>query len=98
MSMFDDPFDPDSRLTRGCECGHHASAAEHAAAAPSPTDPDALASRTVDAAVMRALIPHEPTRRRFLRAVGASTALAAISQFFPLGAARGAFAPGHGPI
>jgi nitrate/nitrite transport system substrate-binding protein len=96
--MFNDPFDPDSTLTPGCSCGHHASEAEHAADAAAGADADALASRTVDAAVMRALIPHESTRRRFLRAVGANTALAAVAQFFPLAAAREAFAQGKGGI
>jgi nitrate/nitrite transport system substrate-binding protein len=97
MSMFNDPFDPDSRLAPGCSCGHHADAAEHAGdalAGVGATDVDYLSSRTVDAAVMRALFPHEPTRRRFLKAVGANTALAAVAQFFPLGTAREAFAQG----
>ena len=47
---------------------------------------------------MRALFPHDATRRRFLRAVGANTALAAVAQFFPLAAAREAFAQGKGQI
>ena len=101
MSMFNDPFDPDSRLTSGCGCGRHASAAEHAAdpaAGTGSIDLDALSSRTVDTAVMRALFPHESTRRRFLRAVGANTALAAVAQLFPLAAAREAFAQGKGQI
>src|SRR6476659_5845502 len=46
----------------------------------------------MEAAVMRALFPHDELRRRFLRAVGAGTALSAISTFFPLGAAKEAFA------
>src|SRR6202008_5017906 len=33
-----------------------------------------------------ALVPHDDTRRRFLRAVGASTAMAAVSSFVPFGA------------
>lgn len=73
MSMFNDPFDPNARLASGCSCGHHASGADHAAD-PAAADADALASRTVDAAVMRALFPRESNRRRFLRAVGANTA------------------------
>ena len=35
---------------------------------------------------MKALFPSEPLRRRFLRAVGASTARAAIASLLPLGA------------
>ena len=41
---------------------------------------------------MRALFPQDELRRRFLRAVGAGTALSAISTFFPLGMAKEAFA------
>ena len=93
MNGFNDPFDPDVRLSAGCGCGRHASQAEHDAAAPAfAPGSDALQARMVDAAVVRALFPHDETRRRFLRAVGAGTALSAISTFFPLGAAREAFA------
>ena len=53
---------------------------------------DALHARVVESAVMRALFPHDETRRNFLRAVGGTTALAAVSTFFPLGAAKEAFA------
>src|SRR5258706_1136253 len=42
--------------------------------------------RLLEAAVMRALFPDVAARRRFLAAVGASTAGAAISTFFPFGA------------
>src|SRR4051812_6408893 len=84
MSAFDDPFNPDHKL--GCGCGRHASAAAHDAAY--VPDAEVLTARATDAAVMRALFPHDPTRRRFLQAVGASTALAAVEQVFPLGAAR----------
>ena len=44
--------------------------------------------------MVRALFPSDLARRNFLKAVGASTALAAISQFFPLGTATEAFAEG----
>jgi nitrate/nitrite transport system substrate-binding protein len=51
----------------------------------------------VASAVMRAMFPKELGRRTFLRSLGASTALAAISQFFPLKAATEVFAA-PGPI
>jgi nitrate/nitrite transport system substrate-binding protein len=59
MSMFNDPFDPDSRLAPGCSCGHHATRPSTRATRwrRRATDLDALSSRTVDAAVMRALFP-----------------------------------------
>ncbi len=101
MSAFKDPFNPEVKL--GCGCGRHSDQAAHdadtaAATAPASGDTDALASRVVDQAVMRALFPDDGTRRRFLRAVGAGTAMAAIAQFFPLMAAREAFAQGAGQI
>ncbi len=80
MAMFDDPFDGDTRLSKGCSCGKHASEAEHKAA----VEGDALFRRAVEGGVMRALFPHDASRRTFLKAVGTSTAAAAIAQFLPL--------------
>lgn len=98
MSMFSNPFDAKSILAPRCSCGGHGNEAEHAAdLAQQTADSDALGSRVVEAAVMRALIPHDDTRRRFLNAVGASTAMAAVSTFFPLGLAKEAFAQ-KGPL
>ncbi len=83
MSLHD-PFDPNRSLSH-CSCGHHASQGEHDAALASD-DVDALNSRVVQTAVMRALFPHDGERRKFLSAVGASTAWAAISSLVPFGA------------
>ena len=44
------------------------------------------------------MFPRDRARRAFLQSVGASTALAALSQFFPLGTAVEAFAQGAGAI
>jgi hypothetical protein len=99
MSAFEDPFNPQVKLGQGCGCGLHADTAAHdAEVARRSSDPEALAIRAVDQAVMRALFPQDGARRRFLRAVGANTALAAVAQFFPLAAAREAFAQGAGKI
>ncbi len=99
MSAFNDPFDPQVKLGNGCNCGHHATQAEHnAGLANTASDSEALGNRAVESAVMRALFPHDETRRNFLRAVGAGTALAAISTLFPLGAAKEAFAQGAGKL
>src|SRR5207237_10892121 len=51
----------------------------------------------VASAVMRAVFPKDAARRAFLKSVGAATALAAVSQFFPLRTATEAFAEA-GPI
>jgi len=91
-----DPFDPVRVLARGgCSCGGHASQVEHDEAA--TKSHDARLARVVESAVVRALFPEDETRRAFLRAVGASTALAAISQFFPIGTAIEAFAQAATP-
>jgi nitrate/nitrite transport system substrate-binding protein len=88
---FDNPLDANVALGRGgCGCGHHATQAEHDAAIAGSAD--ARLSRVVESAVVRALFPEDHSRRAFLRAVGTSTAIAAISQFFPLGLATEVFA------
>src|SRR5678815_2778743 len=95
MSGFKNPYDPNVELSAGCACGAHATPAEHDAAVEAcslESGSEALHARVVESAVMRALFPHDEMRRRFLRAVGAGTALSAISTFFPLGAAKEAFA------
>ena len=85
MSTFDNPFDPDRRLRAGgCSCGQHVSEAEHEHAAlalrcePQPTE-DKRYEGVVASAVMRAMFPKDVARRAFLKSVGASTALYAIS-------------------
>lgn len=93
MSIYGDPFDPKNRLISACSCGRHGSPEEHAAA-----EGEALGDRVVEQAVVRALFPQDELRRRFLSAVGAGTALAAISALFPLGAAKEAFAQGPGKL
>jgi nitrate/nitrite transport system substrate-binding protein len=101
MSTFDNPFDPKHGLNRsGCACGRHVSQIEHerdAAPALQCTPVESEDKRyegVVASAVMRAVFPHDAARRAFLKSVGASTALAAISQFFPLATATEVFAQG----
>ena len=104
MSTFDDPFNSDRKLSR-CVCGRHRSAAEHDYAeralrcepvAP-PSSDEKRYEGIVASAVMRAAFPQDIARRAFLKSVGASTALAALSQFFPLKTATEVFAQG-GPL
>src|SRR6478752_4306571 len=100
MSSFDNPFDPDRRLARaGCACGAHRSQAEHDAArrqlqCTAVESEDQRYQGVVASAVMRAMFPLDSARRAFLKSVGASTALAALSQFFPLKTATEVFAQG----
>ncbi len=96
MSAFKNPFNPDLRLHRGgCTCGRHDSQEAHDAEV---RGEEAIYSRVVESTVVRALFPEDETRRNFIRAVGAGTALAAIAQFFPLGAAKALASEGAGPI
>ena len=80
MSLHD-PFDPNLRTT-ACNCGHHDSQTEHDA---DLHETEKLNSRVLQSTVMRALFPQDAERRRFLSAVGASTAWAAISSLIPFG-------------
>src|ERR1039457_1236026 len=101
MCTFDDPFDSNSELS-GCVCGQHRSAAEHDRTAPTlrcePIESEEKRYEGVVAsAVMRAIFPEDAARRAFLKSVGAATAVAALSQFFPLKTATEAFAQG-GPL
>jgi len=97
MSTFDDPFDPHRRL-RSCACGRHVNQAEHERdrqlQCVAVEREDKRYEGVVASAVMRAMFPQDAARRAFLKTVGASTALAAISQFFPLKTATEVFAQG----
>ena len=75
------PYDANSSLGR-CTCGAHASQADHdaeAALKARGTNPDTLSQDFVEAALVKALFPQDGMRRRFLQAVGATTAQAAIA-------------------
>jgi len=98
MSIFSNAFDSKTRLR--CSCGAHASEAEHdlqnsRAATMSSDD---IHANVVEQAVVRALFPNDANRRRFLSAVGSSSAIAAISSFLPLASIKDAFAQGSGPL
>src|SRR5258708_2037668 len=86
MSGFKDPFDPVLHLGAGCVCGVHRTQHEHDAALAADDDVESLNRRVIESAVMRALFPRDETRRRFIRAVGVSTAYAAVASAFPFGA------------
>jgi len=102
MSLFDNPFDPKRRLAAGCVCGRHASQevhdAEGLACAPAAESDDKRYESVVASAVMRAMFPKDAARRAFLKSVGASTALAALAQFFPLKSATEVLAQGAGTL
>lgn len=92
MSRYFDPYDANKPLHIGCSCGHHGTQAEHEADTAAAT----LRSRSetaefqqysnefIEASLMKAIFPHDQTRRNFLSAVGKSTAMAAIASVFPV--------------
>jgi nitrate/nitrite transport system substrate-binding protein len=91
-----DPFgayDAERPLLMRCSCGRHASEAEHhgagAAAAElrqrsQALDVEAHSNAFVEAVLVKALFPRDAQRRRFLRAVGRNTAMAAIGSVLPI--------------
>jgi len=88
MSDFPDPYDADRPLMLGCACGRHGSAGEHAAAElRARSESAAFEARSnafVEAALVKALFPQDALRRRFLRAVGRRSAVAAIASLLPI--------------
>ncbi len=98
MAIFDNPLDPNNHASGArCACGRHESQSEH------ERDSEPQLRQTIDSeeqryenvvvsAVMRAVFPQAATRRAFLQSVGAATAAAALSEFFPLKTATEAFA------
>jgi len=80
-----DPYNADRPLMMKCSCGRDHSAADHQA------ETQALSAESysrdfIEATLVKALFPSEPLRRRFLQAVGAGTARAAIASLLPMGA------------
>ncbi|MFW2176375.1 MULTISPECIES: CmpA/NrtA family ABC transporter substrate-binding protein [unclassified Moraxella] len=87
------PFDANKPLHLGCQCGKHANQAEcdHASIeitkfANVRTDSQSEQTTTdmIEAVAVKALFPHEPTRRAFLKSVGTGTAMTAIASLIPL--------------
>ena len=103
MPIDDQPFDPERPLRSGCICGLHRSLAEHddEASRPMVCEPAPSQEKSyegvVASAVMRKVFPKDAARRAFLKSVGASTAVAALAQFFPLKTATEVFAQSAAP-
>jgi nitrate/nitrite transport system substrate-binding protein len=88
MSEFFDPYDADRPLSMHCSCGRHATAGEHAVAElrarSDSAEFEAHSNSFVEATLVKALFPQDALRRRFLRAVGRSSAMAAIASVLPI--------------
>ncbi len=94
------PFDADRPLMLKCSCGADHSEAEHAQerakqlAASGATlelkrrsltdEFEAYSNAFIEATLVKAIFPQDNVRRRFLRAVGKSTAMAAIASVLPV--------------
>ena len=100
MSIFSNPFNHKISLQSRCSCGQHTSEAEHIAAESHALaqQEEALTGRVVEQGILRALFPNDDLRRRFLKAVGTPTAMAAVSSLFPMAMAKEAFAAAPGKL
>src|SRR5260221_1591803 len=78
-----DAYDADRPLLARCACGGEHSSADHQAAH-IPASVEEFSCSFIEAAIVKAIFPHEPTRRAFLRAAGRNTAMAAIASVMPL--------------
>ena len=86
MSNRFNPFDADRPLLMRCHCGREHAPSEHDAAAGPVESVGSYSRDFIEATLVKALLPSEPLRRRFLKAVGANTARAAIASLLPMGA------------
>ncbi len=96
MSEFFSPYDADRPLMLKCSCGRDHTVADHAKniAASSATaelkrrsltsEFEAYSNEFIEATLVKAIFPQDAVRRRFLRAVGKGTAMAAIASVLPV--------------
>ncbi len=105
MTRDTDPYgiyDSDRPLRLGCSCGAHRDASEHAAATlrarSESAEFEAESKAFVEASLMKALFPQDAVRRRFLKAVGRNTAMAAIGSVLPIASLQALAQSGAGAI
>ncbi|WP_430911597.1 CmpA/NrtA family ABC transporter substrate-binding protein [Methylobacterium sp. sgz302541] len=70
-----------------CACGCGRTRAAHAPGGPAGSE-EARLDGVIEAALLNAVFPHGPTRRRLLAGLGAATLLAALGDVLPLGTAK----------
>ena len=90
------PYDADRPLMLKCSCGQDHSAADHHAAVAADgaaielrrrsltSEFEAYSNEFIEATLVKAIFPQDAVRRRFLRAVGKSSAMAAIASVLPV--------------
>lgn len=91
-----DAYDADRPLLMRCACGEDHAPSEHAVATKMQS-PEELSQDFIEASLVKAIFPQDSVRRRFLKAVGANTARAAIASLLPVGALQ-AMAQERGPL
>nr|WP_315235506.1 CmpA/NrtA family ABC transporter substrate-binding protein [uncultured Albidiferax sp.] len=94
MSYFD-PYNAEKPLMMICSCGRHADQDAHESASAAQatrelirrsqsTKFETYSNEFIEASLVKAIFPQDEVRRRFLRAVGKGTAMAAISSVLPI--------------
>jgi nitrate/nitrite transport system substrate-binding protein len=83
------------RHARGCRCGCTTSFDE---AAPAGTQGERFQTGVLREALLRAVVPHAPARRRFVSAVGQGAVAAALAEFFPPAALEALAQGPRGPL
>jgi nitrate/nitrite transport system substrate-binding protein len=93
MSMFRNPFDPDTQLhSSSCTC---VTCTGKAAKDDTPQTEEGLIDRVVESALVRGMFGHhDEARRQFLRYVGGGTLAAALGAVLPLDAVKAAVKDG----
>jgi len=96
MTSYFEPYEADRPLLLKCSCGRDHTVSEHQAEATAEVaaaelrhrsqglDFEAYSNQFVEATLIKAIFPQDAVRRRFLRAVGKGTAMAAISSVLPI--------------
>jgi len=89
MGRYYSPYDENQPLNLQCSCGGNHSTADHPkssqeSGAATETQIENRASEFVEAVLVKALFPQDNLRRSFLKAVGKTTAMAAISSLLPV--------------
>jgi nitrate/nitrite transport system substrate-binding protein len=92
-----DAYDADRPLLTGCACGGDHALADHQAVR-NPTSAEEFSRAFIEASVVKALFPHEPLRRAFLKAVGRNAAMAAITSVMPLASLQALAQEGRRPL
>jgi len=80
---FYDGYDADRPLLARCACGGDHAPADHQAPR-NPGSAGEFSQAFIEASIIKALFPHEPLRRAFLKAVGRNAAMAAIASVVPI--------------